>query len=362
MKKNLFILATAAFALASCSNEEVVELNNGNAIDFRVAMSRGAETTTDNIGQFYVTAIDNGANYFTGVIFKKDGTTFTSTEKYRWPGKDELNFYAYSYFTGYKDADAKILNDLDLTKLGKVTINKDEKTISGFSPATDVADQIDFVTATAKGSVDDETTGVSLTFQHNLIQTEVYAKTSNGTYTFEVKGVKFANIKSKGTFDFAPAEGKNSWTLDNDMTDYAVLFDVNDVKTLGATPVGIDSLGKVGHPMLLPQSLTPWDRTSLNLADPNKGAYLAVYIKITTNNDDHMQVYPKSGDYGWALMPLSTNWIAGHRYVYTLDFSNGAGYDEEGNPILGGPITFTETVKGWDNGTTGDVNFTTPVE
>ena len=61
-------------------------------------------------------------------------------------------------------------------------------------------------------------------------------------------------------------------------------------------------------------------------------------------------------------MPVNTNWEAGKKYVYTLDFTNGAGkVDPEkeeptdptdpfhpGDDILGdSPIKFTVTVTEW---------------
>lgn len=54
----------AALAMASCSKDESTGINNGNAIDFRAAMqTRASETTTANITNFFVTALDkNNAN------------------------------------------------------------------------------------------------------------------------------------------------------------------------------------------------------------------------------------------------------------------------------------------------------------
>lgn len=49
----------AALAMASCSKDESTGINNGNAIDFRAAMqTRASETTTANITNFFVTALD----------------------------------------------------------------------------------------------------------------------------------------------------------------------------------------------------------------------------------------------------------------------------------------------------------------
>ena len=51
MNKSIFWCAVAALALASCSNDETVEVAKGNAISFRAVTglnTRGVETTQTN--------------------------------------------------------------------------------------------------------------------------------------------------------------------------------------------------------------------------------------------------------------------------------------------------------------------------
>ena len=45
MKKNLFILGIAALAFAACSNDEVVEVNQGEAINFRTLVTGVTRST-----------------------------------------------------------------------------------------------------------------------------------------------------------------------------------------------------------------------------------------------------------------------------------------------------------------------------
>lgn len=119
----------AALAMASCSKDESTGINNGNAIDFRAAMqTRASETTTANIMNFFVTALDkNNANYFSDAEFTKDGAFFTSTPAYYWPSDgSNLSFFAYSPSAA----------DLGAT----VTINSTTKTLADFEPATTIAD------------------------------------------------------------------------------------------------------------------------------------------------------------------------------------------------------------------------------
>lgn len=72
------------------------------------------------------------------------------------------------------------------------------------------------------------------------------------------------------------------------------------------------------------------------------------------------RVYPSVGEYDWVAVAVNTKWEPGQKYVYTLDFSNGAGkVDPEkpmpgptdpfkpGEDVLGSAIKFTVTVTPW---------------
>ena len=334
-------MAMTAMLIASCSSDDVVSTNTGRAIDFRTSVgTRGTETTTANIDKFWVTAIDGaGANYFSKQEYKKEGEFFTSKPLYYWP-VGTLNFFAYSPSE----------TDLGAT----VTINKDTKTLADFSPAAKIADQKDFVTATASGTrVDNETKGVKLTFAHQLSQIEIKAKNTNTGYIYKVVGVRIGKPVSKGTFTFST----NTWSLTTtEKANYAVEY-TTDPRTLTADTDTTMMGAANDNAMLLPQQLTAWDFKT-DQTNTKNGAYIALKIQITTK--DGARVYPAKGDYDWAAVAINTNWEAGKKYVYTLDFSNGAGkVDPEkptpdptdpfkpGEDILGGPIKFKVTVTDW---------------
>lgn len=335
-------MAMTAMLIASCSSDDVVSTNTGRAIDFRTSVgTRGAETTTANIDKFWVTAIDGaGANYFSQQEFTKDGEFFTSSPVYYWPA-GTLNFFAYSPSE----------TDLGAT----VTIDKDTKNLADFSPATEIANQKDFVTATASGTrAANETNGVELTFAHQLSQIEIKAKNTNTGYIYKVVGVRICKPVSKGTFTF----DTNKWTLTTtEKTNYAVEY-TTPPRTLGAEAATMMGTAN-NNAMLLPQQLVAWTSATDPTNNAN-GAYIALKIQITTK--DSARVYPATGkDYDWAAVAINTKWEAGKKYVYTLDFSNGAGkVDPEkpeptdptdpfkpGENILGKPIKFTVEVTDW---------------
>lgn len=331
-KTSMLGVALITLTLASCSDDEPISENRGRAIDFRAAMdSRATETTNANLTDINVAAFLGDRLFFPVMNYTKgsDGF-FTSATEYYWPGDNsELSFYAYA----------------PATPGGTVTIDGTDKTMTGFSPASAIADQIDFVTAYATGTKStNETSGVPLTFNHQLSQIEVRAKTSNDVYTFKVSGVRIGEPVSKGDFDFAGS----AWTIGSDKAIYTETYDTP--KTLTADAVSV--MGEGGNAMILPQQLTAWDPVA-DATNSAEGAYLSIKLQIATA-ETGVQVYPfpSNGECEWAAIPIDTNLEAGKKYIYTLDLTHGAGYvdphdPEPGTPVLGGPIKFTVDVVDW---------------
>lgn len=332
MKTTQLLLAAAVLGLgfASCSQDEPVSENRGHAIDFRPAMgTRATETTNANLNSIKVASFLNGSTFFEPLEFVKgsDGY-FTSSPEYNWPGDNaELSFYAYAPST-----------------LEGVTLTADAKNLKNFSPVSDIASQVDFITSQATGNkADNEASGVELTFNHQLAQIEVRAKAGNEAYTFKVTGVRIGQPVSTADFDF----GTSAWTLGTDKAIYEETYTTPVELTATAQSV----MGEAGNPMLIPQQLTAW-APETDAANSAEGAYLAVKLQINTVAG--AQVYPFATDEQcqWAAIPINTNWEAGKKYIYTLDLSHGAGYvdpkdPEPGKPVLGGPIKFTVNVLDW---------------
>ena len=58
MKKAFYMMAAAAIALSSCSSEETTDVAKSASITFRTSVglnSRGAEMTTDDLNEMWVT-------------------------------------------------------------------------------------------------------------------------------------------------------------------------------------------------------------------------------------------------------------------------------------------------------------------
>ena len=372
MKKTpLFLMALSAVALASCSEDEPVSTRQASneAISFRSAMgTRATETTNANLDKIYVTAfagLDSLGKssdfkttpYFENAEFDKGSDSFFTAalgKKYDWLApKQILKFYSYSPSQDELGAD--------------ILPNEDEAGVklTGFTVADQIADQVDFVTATAHGNRNDnETSGVELTFDHRLAQIEIRAKSESDTYTYKVAGARIGRAQYMGDFDF----NTNTWTLDL-WHDTNPGYDTScDTTVLTATPVSL--MGSVGNAMLLPQTLTEWNAGG----DPDnsaRGAYLGVLVRVT-RTDNGYQIFPFTDDgdtseFSWASIPISGTWEQGKKYIYTLDFTKGAGYTDPDDPhgggekIIGGPIKFTVQVNDWTDANsdkTYDMNST----
>lgn len=335
-KTSLFLIGLSALALASCSEDESINLHNGSTIDFRPAMgTRATETTNANLSEITVAAFQGSQTspFFNPTLFSKGSDNyFTSSPEYYWPGDDsQLDFFAYS-----PEAPG-----------GTLTMTADAKTLTGFSPASDIASQVDFITSKASGKKSvNENTGVELTFDHRLSQIEVMAKADNEAYVFKVSGVRIGQPVSQGDFDFTT----DAWTLGTDKAIYEETY--TEPKTLTADAVSV--MGEEGNAMLIPQQLTAWN-PSTDASNSSAGAYLSVKLQINTVAGAQVYPFPSDANCIWAAIPISTNWEQGKKYVYVLDFSHGGGYvdphdPQPGDPILGGPIKFTVNVTDWATG------------
>ena len=102
MKKNLFILAATAAALASCSNDVTTAvnttLNAPQEITFRTTADRMTRAADIRSG-FYVSARNSDNTVFsdfTDKLFSYSDGFWTCSPAYLWPSSGDLDFYAYA--------------------------------------------------------------------------------------------------------------------------------------------------------------------------------------------------------------------------------------------------------------------------
>ena len=333
MKRFALLMGIAVMAFTSCLKDTVTETNNGRPIDFHVsAQTRAVETTTGNLTTFYVTSLlENGTPYFEDIAFiRGTDNVFMSTPSYYWP-IGSLNFFAY----------APAEDELG----GTLTITNSEMTLKGFSPAEEIADQKDFIVASATGNKTENSNGVALTFDHMLSQIEVSAKNAREDYVYLIKGVSIENVVACADFDFTTStstwtptkgdDGKN--VLGTYTIEYYTPIELTEFGTSVMNKVTIEGVELSDNAMLIPQNLSE--------VAPDACIKLLVQCKAKPSG---AQIFPDTQDeYGWIEGKIDTNWEAGYKYVYTVDFTDGADNFED--------ISFTMYVDPWDEGSTKEV-------
>ena len=321
-KKGLFMMAAACLlAATSCSEDQLVGSSplSGNEIDMTARLGgdlknvRAVETKLTNLGKFTVNAFQAGeANYMKNVEYttSNNGSSWTTAAgKFFWPVEGDLHLYGYA--------------PAEPGDSGTFKIDKDAQTLTDFVPFETAAAQQDFVYAKSTGNnATNGTTGVELNFQHALTEISVAAKNSNTAYTVNVTGVKLGNVKTKGTFTFPSVENSAaSWTLSDataEVGSYETTWNTASALTSSVSTLDESNVAF----MLLPQQLEKSEKAS-------EKAYLALKVNITMQGGKVIRD-------GWAYIGLNTNWEMGKHYTYIVDFSDGAGQDENGKQLISG--------------------------
>lgn len=358
MNKAIYLCAAAALAMASCSNDELVEVAKNDAINFRTVVGLNTKATEVKTADLdasgvYVTTFDAAGNLLFGEThYTKQGTEWTAGQY--WGNNATLDFYLT----------LPALNDW----VTGASLTKDSKKLTGVTVKDKIKDQVDLV-AVAKKNVTKTSSAIDAQLEHVLSQIEIRAKNTNVNYNYKVKGVRINNVSNKGDIDLSSNTWSNVSTATGDIKAYSVEYDAAQVIELNSTTgnaetltVKSDNKATTDNAMLIPQTTNEWNGSDTDDAKV-AGSYISVLVNITSK--DNVAVYPKDGGYGWVAVPVKFEWSKGNKYIYTLDFSKGAGKvdpvnpgtdvkpgqpgkdPDKGQPVLGDEIKFTVTVKGW---------------
>ena len=406
MKKNYWILAAAAVALAACSNDDTITVNQGieeaNTISFNTIVegqTRAVDIKTNTLESFKAYAIVNGTEnvYFAEDVFEKSEGTFNSVNKHYWPSSGALDFYAYAPATS--------------TQYTHSTPNT-----LGFvvTPSTTISEQVDLVVANTnnKAKTDAYTptggsastygaAGVPLNFRHAESKVVVRFKNGQSNMKIDVQAFKIVNVDGEATYTYTAAsntntDGENGTTLDNQWTDnttYTASYTgtpttANQLAPSTADPVYLQNDGTAttsaneGLSMILiPQTTTAvgayTENTIGSTLEANK-SYIAVKMIIRNNdalddgsgtpNTNGTIIADCTGDGNWAIWPVAFTWDPGKKYIYTIDLGDGGYWEQEKvpgdtylDPVLDGAvIKFVDvTVDDWANG--GETVIQAPV-
>ena len=359
MNKAIYLCAAAALAMASCSNDELVEVAKNDAINFRTVVGLNTKATEVKTADLdtkgvYVTTFDaNGELLFGETHYTKQGLEWTAGQY--WGNNTTLDFYLT----------LPALNDW----VTGASLTKDSKKLTGVTVKDNIAEQVDLVAKKATGTKATNTT-TTVELEHVLSQIEIKAKNTNDNYVYKVKGVRITNVSSKGDIDLSSNTWSNISSTPGDIKSYKVEYADTKEITLGTAEstltVKTEDGTTVDNAMLIPQgATTAWNGSdkSVDGTTPVAGTYISVLVNITAKNGG-AAVYPKAeGKYGWVAVPVAFTWEKGNKYIYTLDFTNGAGKvdpvnpgpdvqpggadPDKAQPVLGDEIKFTVTVKEW---------------
>ena len=385
MKKNYWIFAAAAVALAACSNDDTITVNQGieeaNTINFNTIVegqTRAAGIETANLTSFYVTANRGSDIYFgaTPVEFTKDGetTSYRSATKYYWPSEGKLDFFAFAPAAGTGS-----------------TITRTDSTHFSVTPATAPASQQDFVYGVVRQQDKaNNGTGVHLNFRHAMSDVIIQLKNSSTDKSVTVADVAIGYILPTGAFapEYKTGTGSQkgfctdgtdisnvtdadetgfyivpgAWTASGTRTSYTQTAETTAyaANTTTATPLPADMI-------LVPQALENAGAYSAATAGSGfDGACITVQLKIQDAQGHYLAGTADAPV--TAMWPLAaTQWLPGHKYTYTLDLAGGGYYttnqdnDVDLDPILENAEIFflSPTVDTWIEAT--GINVPAPV-
>lgn len=337
MKKSIFLLAAAAAAFASCTQNEVMEVAENRTIGFSpfVGNTTRADVTTDNISTFWVFGDYSNTNWvdvFNNVKVSKNGD-WASEQLAYWQVDKNYNFGAYADGT---------------TNLVTETGVKYDPANNTLTFTSYTAGGNDLIAATAtdqswNGSGDPDK--VSFTFDHMLSKIVFTFKTNAAdTYKMKVTNLKINNTAIKtatGTYTTVPA-----WnTADNTTTgeyvygqgpDYVAIEDYAD-GTMGADGYFSKTTD--------PQYVIPQSNTSLTAS---------FTVTVYDNNGTELCKRDFSGislRYTANSLGTDNTWTAGYVYNYIATINP----DDVSDTLK--PIEFTvSSVDTWEPSTDTDLS------
>lgn len=228
MKKIFLIGLTAAAMLASCSNDETVEMAQQKAIGFSNAfVNNGTRSvvdpsfTTTSLNDFAVYGFTQNGQIFDGVKVSKGGAAWSYDNVQYWVPGNTYTFGAIAPHSAANVSDVKLPEGATKVEMKVAFTNTD-------------ADQVDLLhaePAQITGVTASYTEPVSMTFNHQLSKVKFSFENSVGAgYNVKVSNVKITDAYEKGTLTVGATE--NTWS---NQTDKALVLNFGNVVADGAT-------------------------------------------------------------------------------------------------------------------------------
>lgn len=309
MKKSFLMLGLAVAAMTSCTNDEVVEVNQSNLIKFESFVNKGTRAVTDvttptengGLSKFYVFGYHNGNNtpdFANDEVIKQDD---------KWSYGTDYKYWTTSqyYFGAYADANSP-------EQLTNVSFADAKLTFTDY----EVSDSKDLVAAIASENVtglESAPGTVSLDFKHMLskIQFTFTNKYGLAGVTMDISNLTISAIQKTGTCVYDGNDAK--WTPSTTVT--ATVTNLKD-----ETGIAIDATYSDNF-FVIPQTISD---------------EFVVGFKVTYKSGNEVV-----GEKSYSGIRLNntnlTEWAEGYVYNYTADL-----------PLSPNVIEFTATVTGWN--------------
>lgn len=337
MKKSFLMLGVAAMALASCTQNEVVEYAENRAIQFDTFVNNNTravtELKTEGLTQFNVFAYHgtNTVDYNNVLVTGKSTSGWTPAANAYWQAGNAYEFAAYSNQNG-ELSNVSFANKI-LKFTGYEVAGKDL-----VAAQTSVASQTDVNSYTA----------VNLTFYHMLSQIKfTFTNSDAADYNLAISNIKItAGKTANGTFTMsAPSTPSITWNATDSNNGVYTIANITDIAEGANQTTESESL------LILPQNTDNLKVTFTATLTDAGGA------KIAEGN------FEASLDIDGGAQ--TSNWMPGYRYNYTATL-NGSDVpvdptDPDEPDAKPKKIEFSNvTVDEWEN-STPDTDPTTPV-
>ncbi|MCH5231102.1 MAG: fimbrillin family protein [Muribaculaceae bacterium] len=280
MKKSLFFAAIAATIMASCANEESVEMArpSGNAIGFEsfVGKATRADMTNSSLESFYIYG-GKEATEFDAVQVTKAGSDWTYSPERFWAEGETYKFAAVA------------------PSVDGVSYNYDDNKLTIANYAAGEEDLIvattDAITAQESGNP-----AVALNFKHALAKVQFTFTNSVSGATVKIENARLSGVNIQGTLEASYATGTSlAWSNVGTTGSYTYSFDFAGGETASAVQY------------LVPQTLTD-------------DAQFSFKVTITGATDEPV-VQTLSAQ---LKKDNATAWETGKQYNYNLKITGSA--------------------------------------
>ena len=340
MKKSLLIAALAAFTMASCSKDQVVETPQ-EEISFKVVANnatKAADVYCNNnlMENFAVWASYDGVSYFAGENVKVENGACTPDNVRYWPAFDATPAQTMTFYALAGTDNANFDWTVSAPKLNYVV-------------KKDVATQEDVLFARSADFTSKQTVPVKMNFRHALSLIEFKAMNKSTNLHVVISGVCVSGAKNKGTFTFPTAPTTDNYVDHND-TDGGDNNDYNDGLVWQLEDQVDEYVVTLASKVAVPNDQTDKSLTYLDAETEDYGNSMLLMPQETDDQvagDEiyigvYCEIYNMAGNTyveatdallykGWALVPVDVTWQMGNKYIYTFVFGDGNGGTDGGD-------------------------------